>query len=199
MFLAGCSIHHPRMRVLSFSVGLVVLALLLASSYWLVRKPRRVRLKPPKESARSVLSRKHELAKTLSTVRLDKSTLGMLLADQLGTMQANMALPHALKGTDVVANNVTTATIPGMLMQQPGQDSEGLEEDAEAAQAVVKRMACPPTCENHGNCNELTGECNCPLTHRGAACDKPTMPACEIDSSGRVINLCAAPILTTQP
>ena len=49
--------------------------------------------------------------------------------------------------------------------------------------------SCPEGCERHGNCNALTGECSCSLTHRGTACEVPTMPACELDSEGHVINL----------
>ena len=183
--------HERRrrdMRVLSVSLAMVALALLLASGSWLIKKPRHVRLKPTKQGGRFALSRKHEFTKTLNAVRLDTSTFEMLPAP---TRRANMALSH----TAAMANNVTRAAIPSILMHQAGLESEGSEEAPEA----VERMACPSSCENHGNCNALTGECNCPLTHRGTACDKPTMPACEIDSSGRVINLCAAPNLTTQP
>ncbi|KAL1526918.1 hypothetical protein AB1Y20_015609 [Prymnesium parvum] len=38
--------------------------------------------------------------------------------------------------------------------------------------------ACPKGCEVYGNCNELSGECACPFTREGAACDQPTMPDC---------------------
>ena len=37
---------------------------------------------------------------------------------------------------------------------------------------------CPIGCERFGNCNELTGECVCPLSRKGAACEEPTMPMC---------------------
>ncbi|KAL3917849.1 MAG: hypothetical protein SGPRY_006244, partial [Prymnesium sp.] len=37
---------------------------------------------------------------------------------------------------------------------------------------------CLPGCEEWGNCNRLTGECSCPFTREGSACQKPTMPDC---------------------
>ena len=48
---------------------------------------------------------------------------------------------------------------------------------------------CPRGCTRHGNCNGLTGECACPLTHRGPACDEPTMPACATGVDDGTINL----------
>ena len=36
---------------------------------------------------------------------------------------------------------------------------------------------CPRGCTLHGNCDEITGECACPFTHGGPACDEPRMPA----------------------
>jgi len=44
--------------------------------------------------------------------------------------------------------------------------------------------ACPEGCTEHGNCNELTGECTCGLTRRGPACQEPTMPACMLGGRG---------------
>ena len=41
--------------------------------------------------------------------------------------------------------------------------------------------ACAAGCTRHGNCDAVTGECACPFTHGGKACDEPRMPACALD------------------
>ncbi|KAL1496640.1 hypothetical protein AB1Y20_014243 [Prymnesium parvum] len=43
---------------------------------------------------------------------------------------------------------------------------------------------CPAQCTLHGNCNELTGECTCPMTRRGASCEHATMPSCVAGGGG---------------
>ena len=57
------------------------------------------------------------------------------------------------------------------------------------AEAQRDVLSCPVGCTAHGNCNELSGECACPLTHGGAACDEPRMPACELGDDVEAINL----------
>ena len=49
---------------------------------------------------------------------------------------------------------------------------------------TVASSRCQAGCTERGNCNELTGECACPLTHSGAACDQPLMPACRMHTGG---------------
>jgi len=51
--------------------------------------------------------------------------------------------------------------------------------DAAATPSAVARQ-CAVGCTEHGNCNELTGECTCGLTRTGPACETPTMPACSL-------------------
>ena len=41
--------------------------------------------------------------------------------------------------------------------------------------------ACVPGCTTHGNCDAVSGECACPFTHGGKACDEPHMPSCALD------------------
>ena len=57
-----------------------------------------------------------------------------------------------------------------------------------AVLAADTTSVCVSRCTRHGNCNEITSECECPFTHGGAACDEPLMPACEL-ADGDTLNL----------
>ena len=46
-----------------------------------------------------------------------------------------------------------------------------------------RTLGCVAGCSRHGNCNLLTGECVCGLTHRGESCNEPTMPSCSLGST----------------
>lgn len=48
--------------------------------------------------------------------------------------------------------------------------------------------SCPSGCTRRGNCDELSGRCDCPFTHGGASCDEPLMSACELPD-GETLNL----------
>ena len=53
---------------------------------------------------------------------------------------------------------------------------------------MASRQKCPAGCTRRGNCDQLTGQCSCPFTHGGSACDRPLMPACELPD-GETVNL----------
>ena len=149
-------------------VGLtVLLAALLSSSGRLLRQPRHVTTirttntrAPVAPGARVQQVPAAALEETLGAVRGQVGSLRTLVAR---TQAASLALKERLRAA------VTE------------EDGGGVDPSA--------ARSCPDGCERHGNCNALTGECSCSLTHRGAACEVPTMPACELDSDGHVINL----------
>ena len=61
------------------------------------------------------------------------------------------------------------------------EDSKGGGSSSESSTSTSSARAgrtCPAGCTRHGNCDELSGQCACPPTYTGAACDVPTMPAC---------------------
>ena len=99
---------------------------------------------------------------------------------------------HRLLNETEAANALPRAELGRM-------NAEGAAAAAAAAPAVGAPRArapspstpprCPRGCTRHGNCNGLTGECACPLTHRGPACDEPTMPACATGVDDGTINL----------
>ena len=149
-------------------VGLtVLLAALLSSSGRLLRQPRHVTTirttntrAPVAPGARVQQMPAAALEETLGAVRGQVGSLRTLVAR---TQAASLALKERLHA------GVTE------------EDGGGVDPSA--------ARSCPDGCERHGNCNALTGECSCSLTHRGAACEAPTMPACELDAEGHVINL----------
>ena len=55
-----------------------------------------------------------------------------------------------------------------------------LENTASDSAKQDEARTCSPGCTQHGNCNQLTGECMCGLTHTGPSCSAPTMPACAL-------------------
>ena len=162
----------PWASRIALVVGLtVLLAALLSSSGRLLRQPRHVTTirttntrAPVAPGARVQQVPAAALEETLGAVRSQVGSLRTLVAR---TQAASLALKERLR------------TEPS---------AEVTEEDGGGVDPSAAR-SCPDGCERHGNCNALTGECSCSLTHRGAACEVPTMPACELDSDGHVINL----------
>ena len=147
-------------------VGLTVLlaALLSSSGWWSVTTIRTTTTRAPvAPGARVQQMPAAALEETLGAVRGQVGSLRTLVAR---TKAASLALKERLR------------TQPSA---EEGGGSGGVEPGA--------ARSCPEGCERHGNCNALTGECSCSLTHRGTACEVPTMPACELDSEGHVINL----------
>jgi hypothetical protein len=153
-------------------VGLtVLLAALLSSSGRLLRQPmhvttiRTTSTRAPVAPGASVQQEPAvALEETLGAVRGQVGSLRTLVAR---TQAASLALKERLRSEPSAA---------------------ATEEDRVVVEPSAAR-SCPDGCERHGNCNALTGECSCSLTHRGAACEAPTMPACELDAEGHVINL----------
>ena len=153
-------------------VGLtVLLAALLSSSGRLLRQPMHVTTirttstrAPVAPGARVQQEPAAALEETLGAVRGQVGSLRTLVAR---TQAASLALKERLRSEPSAA---------------PSEEDRAVVEPSAA-------RSCPDGCERHGNCNALTGECSCSLTHRGAACEAPTMPACELDAEGHVINL----------
>ena len=102
------------------------------------------------------------------------------LEETLGAVRGQVGSLRTL----VARTKAASLALKGRLRTQPSAE-EGGGSGVEPGAA----RSCPEGCERHGNCNALTGECSCSLTHRGTACEVPTMPACELDSEGHVINL----------
>ena len=145
----------------------VLLAALLSSSGRLLRQPRHVttiRTTTTREPGSLRQIPTEALEATVGSVRSQVGSLKKLVAR---TQAASLALKERIRAESSAA---AAGAGGGVIEPSPPRH-------------------CPEGCEKHGNCNALTGECSCSLTHRGAACELPTMPACELDSAGHVINL----------
>lgn len=106
----------------------------------------------------------------------------MALEETLGAVRGQVGSLRTL----VARTQAASLALKERLRSEPS--AAATEEDRVVVEPSAAR-SCPDGCERHGNCNALTGECSCSLTHRGAACEAPTMPACELDAEGHVINL----------
>ncbi|KAK3285685.1 hypothetical protein CYMTET_6717 [Cymbomonas tetramitiformis] len=88
-------------------------------------------------------------------------------------------------------SQTTGAALPPLIRARSQKRLQGVLRRLEQGQSI-----CSEACHVHGTCDEMTGHCNCPITHKGADCDIPTMPACHLDNDG--IRTMDVSIITTQ-
>ena len=147
-------------------VGLtVLLAALLSSSGRLIHQPKHV------TTIRTTSTRVPGSPRQVPAQAVLEATLGSVRS-QVGSLKTLVARTQA-----------ASLALKERLRAEPSAAA------AEQGEQVIGPKRCAAGCERHGNCNALTGECSCSLTHRGEACERPTMPACELDASGLVVNL----------
>lgn len=77
---------------------------------------------------------------------------------------------------------------------------------AASAAPASRLVRCPLDCSGVGTCDEVTGQCACPLTRAGPSCAQRTLPACEVvgsagggDAGGESVNTINLSLLATQP
>ena len=63
-------------------------------------------------------------------------------------------------------------------MLEDSKNGVSSSESSTSTSSARAGRTCPAGCTRHGNCDELSGQCACPPTYTGTACDVPTMPAC---------------------
>ena len=101
---------------------------------------------------------------------------------------------HAARTYIDLATPITGAAPPLAAASSPPPPPPPQLASAETApppqptESNAAKSKCPPGCMLYGNCDELSGSCECPFTHHGPACNVPRMPSCEL-ADGEPINL----------
>lgn len=122
------------------------------------------------------------------------------VAHQTARRQARWTVLHAEAAADAPAAEAEVAELIRAVRQARAR-VQTLTEQGRAADAEIEaalrdadrppadgpapagNRGCPAGCTEHGNCNELTGQCTCGLTRTGVACQEPTMPACSLEAA----------------
>ena len=139
-------------RTVAIGLGCALLALVYVSSMMRRQRPTVI------TSAHADISSVHADMETTLKALQAQSDQVRTLVDQ--SEQASLQLRAQLKQIKRDTASMA-AVLPKGAAASPG--FAGIPSVAASA-AGIEKKSCPAGCERFGNCNELSGECSCPIT-----------------------------------